>query len=248
MDEEPAESLPRAAPLAGGAVKGEPSGGRDRQPLGLAADPKARLIQVLDRDGLNPPGESVHESLKPPRAGAAHPGQGGRRELHPEQIGHQLDQPLRGDELIMEQIQDPGGDPRPVLHRGGDVLGEGRPGRLPALGAGAAVGAVLGDHQGLRRGEVEDLAGAVRRRRLRGQGRPAGRPLPRVMILDHVRLGRRTPGLPGVTALSAGLPARGLPPALRPSGRLLQPIAGRRLAAVSAGQPQLPLQLCHAGR
>ena len=165
MDHNAEQPLPSAAPLGGGAVEGEPTGRRDVQPLGLAANAKAGFIQVLDRRGLDEPVDDVHEPLKPR--------QGGRGELHPEQIGHQLNQSVLGDELIVKQVEDPGGDPRPVLHRGRHPRGEGRLGRCPTLRAPTAVGAVLGDLQGLGLGQVEDLSGAVGRRRLRGQGRAA---------------------------------------------------------------------------
>jgi hypothetical protein len=66
-----------------------------------------------------------------------------------------------GKQLEMQWIERGRGDPPAILHRRADILGEGGSGLCAARGAPALVRAVLGDHQRLRLGQVEGLAGGM---------------------------------------------------------------------------------------
>ena len=93
------------------------------------------------------------------------------------------------------------------------------------------MSAMLGDDEGLWRGQVEHLPGAVARGHGRRQRRPAACAGLGIVIDDGVRRLHLTQGLAWVPLLAAGGLTRRLAQAPDPS-RLLQPIARRRLAAV----------------
>src|ERR1035437_8287395 len=102
------------------------------------------------------------------------------------------------------------------------------------------MGTVLGDGHGARLRQIEYLAGdeagchrCVQRRAASSTGLGE-------MVDGGVGVFNLAQGLAWVAALSAGRLARGLAQALR-AWRLLQPIAGRRLAAVAAVLAQLAL-------
>src|SRR3954449_13020521 len=101
---------------------------------------------------------------------------------------------------------------------------------------------MFGDDQRPWFGKVEHLPGDVVGRHRRGQRRAARRAGLRVVVDGSVR----SFGPPQGLARMAGLPARllaGRLPQVADPWRLLQPIAGRGLAAVAAVQPKAALQL-----
>lgn len=66
------------------------------QPLRLAADPKAGLVQMLHLRRRHMIAHGQDETLQPRGAGLAHAGDCRRRQMHAEQIGHQFGQTLLG--------------------------------------------------------------------------------------------------------------------------------------------------------
>ena len=86
------------------------------QPSRLAADPKAGLVHVLDRRRGDVIPHHICEALKAPGKVPADPGDGRGRQRHPEEIGHQLDQTLLGQQLVVQEIEYKRTDPRAVLH------------------------------------------------------------------------------------------------------------------------------------
>src|SRR5215212_767129 len=132
-------------------------------------------------------------------------------------------------------------DPWAILCGGGDALGKGRFRLRAAARATAGVGTMLGHQQGLGVGEVEHLPGSMARGHGLVQGRAAAGAGLWEMVGGGIGVLNLAQGLAWVAALSAGLLARGRAQALRAWG-LLQPIAGRRLAAVGAGLAKLALQ------
>jgi hypothetical protein len=60
------------------------------EPLGLAADPEAGLVHVLDRSAGHQVAHRGDEILQTGGAIAAHPGDGGGDQPDAEQIGHQF--------------------------------------------------------------------------------------------------------------------------------------------------------------
>ena len=73
----------------------------------------------------------------------------------------------------MQKIDHDGRDPRAVLNRRRDTLGEGRTCLRAALDAPAGEGPVLGDAQWLGFGQIEDLPGGVVRCHVLAQHRAA---------------------------------------------------------------------------
>jgi hypothetical protein len=69
------------------------------QPLGLAADAKACLVNVLDRRTGYQVVHRGDEILQPGGAGPAHPDDGGGDQPDAEQIGHQFGQTILGQQL-----------------------------------------------------------------------------------------------------------------------------------------------------
>src|SRR5580658_1203191 len=70
------------------AVERQQHGRGDVQPLGLAADPQAGLVEVLYRHRRDARVDGGGEALKPRGAILAHGGDGRRRQLHAEQVRH----------------------------------------------------------------------------------------------------------------------------------------------------------------
>ena len=106
-----------AAALGADPIESQQSSRGDVQPLGLAADAKAGLVQMLDLARM-PPGRTA--SAKPCSRSAQ------RRliwamvagdQAHAEQVGHQRGQAILRQELVVQQIDHDGADPRAVLHR-----------------------------------------------------------------------------------------------------------------------------------
>jgi hypothetical protein len=151
----------QAAASGAGAVEGEPGGRRDMQPLGLAADAKAGLVHVLDGCGGDAVAHRSDEILQAGSAAATDPRDGRSGDPDAEQIGHQFDQAIFRQQLIVQQIGHDGGNPRAILH--GRVDTEGKPGAAvrAAGGAAAVMGAMLGDDERRRLRQVEHLARAV---------------------------------------------------------------------------------------
>ena len=103
---------------------------------------------------------------------------------------------------------------------------------------------MLGDPQRLGIGQVEHLAGLMADRIRHRHRLAAMRTNPRQVVDDNVGVLRPPQRRAGVPLLAAGLASGRLAQARRPR-RLLQPIAGRWLAAVGAVQPKPPFQLRH---
>jgi hypothetical protein len=74
------------------------------QPSRRAADPKAGLVHVLDRRRGDVVSHDIGEVSEAPGTIPADPGDGRGRQLHPEEIGHQLDQTLLGQQLVVQEI------------------------------------------------------------------------------------------------------------------------------------------------
>ena len=55
-------------------------------------------------------------------------------QIHPEEVGHQFDQTLLGQQLVVQEIEYEGADPRAVLHGRSDPFGKYRPGLSAAKG------------------------------------------------------------------------------------------------------------------
>ena len=83
------------------------------QPSRRAADPKAGLVHVLDRRRGDVVSHDIGEVSEAPGTVPADPGDGRGRQLHPEEIGHQLDQTLLGQQLVVQEIEHERADPRP---------------------------------------------------------------------------------------------------------------------------------------
>ena len=98
------------------------------------------------------------------------------------------------------------------------------------------------DDQGLRFGKIEHLPRGVARGRRTGQGTAAPATGLGEMIDGGIGVFCPTQRFAGVALLSAGLLAGAYAQAAGAGGLLLQPITGRRLAAVAAVQPELALQ------
>jgi hypothetical protein len=86
------------------------------QPLRLAADPEAGLVQVLERCRRHLVAHGISEALAAPSRISADPGNGRADQRHPEEIRHRLGQPLLRQQLVMQQVEHKGGDPRAILH------------------------------------------------------------------------------------------------------------------------------------
>ena len=211
------------------------------QPLRSAADPKAGFIHVLDRRRCDMVSHDIGEALEAPGTVLADPGDGRGHQLHPEEIGQQLDQTLLGQQLVVQEIEHESADPRAVLHGRVDAVGKRRPRLRAAGGASAIVCTMFGDDERLRLGQIEHLPGAVADARVRIEARAAPRAGRRVMIDDVIGISDLPQGLAFVTFLPARLLGRTFPQARHPR-RLLQSIARRRLAAVRTVQSELALK------
>lgn len=173
VDGDADDVLRQAAAFRRDAIERQQKRRCDMQPLRLAADPKAGLIQMFHRRSRHMIAHGDDEASEPCGAGLAHAGNGRRRQIDTEQIGHQFGQTLLGQQLEMQQINDERRDPRAILNRRRDALGKSRA-RLPATGrAAASMGAVFGDRQRPGLGQIEHLAGGVVRRHRLTQRRTA---------------------------------------------------------------------------
>ena len=146
----------------------------------------------------------------------------------------------------MQEIDHDGRDPLAVLHRRHNAFWKGRAGVLAAGQAPACERPVLGHDQRLGFGQVEHLARGM----VRGHRGTEGRAAPAAGFGKMINRGIRCSGaaqcLAAMTFLPASLLARAFSQAAD-AGRLLQTVAGWRLAAVAAVQPKLALQLRHPG-
>ena len=159
----------------------------------------------------------------------------------PKRSASRVGQTLLGQQLVVQQIEHEGADPRAVLHRRGDPFGEARPGLRAAGRATAVVRAVFGDDQRPRFGQIEHLPGDVAVAIAAVSAAPHS-----CRSADNGRWWRQVsrPARKRFTRmalLTAGLLARPFPQTADPR-RLLQPVAGRWLAAVAAVQPEPALQ------
>ena len=242
MDDDAGDIRQKAAALGADAIEGQQRRGGDMQPSRRAADPKAGLVHVLDRRRGDVVSHDIGEVSEAPGTVPADPGDGRGRQLHPEEIGHQLDQTLLGQQLVVQEIEHERADPRAVLHRRVDAVRKQRTRLRAASSAPAIVRTMLGDDERPRLGQIEHLPGAVADARVRIQARAAPGAGRRVMIDHDVGIG----DLPQRLAFVALLPARflaGPVPQARYPRRLLQPITRRRLAAVRTVQPEPALEL-----
>ena len=87
------------------------------QPSRRAADPKASLVHVFDWRRGDVVSHDIGEALQAPGTVPADPGNGRGHQLHPEEIGHQLDQTLLWQQLVVQEIEHERADPRAILHR-----------------------------------------------------------------------------------------------------------------------------------
>ena len=231
------------AALGASAIESHQGGGGDVQPLQFAADAEAGLVHMFDRRGGDAIAQLRCEVAQPRGAGSAHVADRAGAEFHAEDDGHQFDEPVLGKQLIGLQIDHASRDPRTILHGRLDLLGKRLPRRRAAGRASAGIGAVLGDDQRLRLGQVEDLARGVIGRHVGPERLAASRTNLRAMIDDHVGVGDLQQRFALVAGLSARLLSRTFAQAARPSRRLLlQSVARRRLGAVRTVQSEPPLE------
>ena len=71
------------------------------QPLRLAANPEAGLVQVRDRCRRPLVAHGIGEALKALGSLLADPGNGRADQRHPEEIRHRLGQPLLRQQLVV---------------------------------------------------------------------------------------------------------------------------------------------------
>ena len=242
VDDDAGDIRQKAAALGADVIEGQQRRAGDMQPSRLAADPKAGLVHVLDRRRGDVIPHHICEALKAPGKVPADPGDGRGRQRHPEEIGHQLDQTLLGQQLVVQEIEYKRTDPRAVLHGRVDAFRKRRPRLRAAIGAAAIVRTMLGDDEGPRVGQIEHLPGAVADARVLIQARAAPGAGRRVMIDHDIGFSDLPQGLAFVALLPARFLAGPVPQAPRPR-RLRQPIARRRLAAIRAVQPEPALEL-----
>ena len=230
-----------AAAVGADPIKGEKSSRGDVQPLGLAAETKAGFVQVLDLGTAHLLAHRIDEALQPIGATAAHPGDGRWNQAHAEEIAHHLGQAVFRQEMAMQEIDDHGANPTPVLYRGRYPCGERCLGSLAALRAGADMGAVLGDHRRTWLGQIKHLARGMTRGHHCRQRRSAAGTAFGIMINHNVRRNDLPQGLTRMSLLPAAGLARWLAQAPGPR-RLLQPIARGWLATVAAVEAEAALQ------
>jgi hypothetical protein len=223
------------------AIERQQGGRRHVQPLRFAADTKAGLVHVLDRRPRYEIAHGLAKSLQTVGATAAHSGDGRGGELDAEQIGHQLGEAGLGQQLVVQQIDHEGRDPRAILHGRVDAFGKRTPRLRAASGAPANGRAVLGDDEGPRLGQVEHLTRRVILGHVRRQRRAAFRATGRKMIDARIWFGDLPQGFALVAFLPARLFIRLLAQAHHPR-RFLQAIARWRLAAVGTVQSELALE------
>ena len=211
------------------------------QPLRLAADAKPGLIHVLHQCASDEIAHRFTKSLQPFGVGAAHSRDRRGGHFNAEEIGHQCDQAVLGQKLIVQQIDHEGCDPGAVLHWRVDAIW--KPGAcLRAADLTLAVVRTMFDNdERLRLGQIKYLTGAMANARFRVEAHAAHRTGRRVMINHFVGIGDLSQGLAFVTLLPTRFLARPFAQTRHPR-RLRQPIARRRLAAVRAIQPEPALK------
>ncbi len=219
------------------AVEREPEGRGDVQLVGSGRDPEAGFLHVLDwrrRHAVRQGGDDTLGGLGTVLAG---PGDDRAHQLRPELVSHQHGQTLLGQQLVAQQIDHDGRDPRAVLHRRSDA-DQRRRSRARAAGSAttAAVRAVFRDDQRLRLRRVEHSAGDVVGGHRRGQRLPACRAGHRAIDRD-VRPRRPAQRPAQMALLPAALLARRRAQTADPD-RPRQLVARRRLAAVAAVRPK----------
>ena len=92
VDDDAGDIRQKAAALGADAIEGQQRRGGDMQPSRRAADPKAGLVHVLDRRRGDVVSHDIGEALEAPGTVLADPDDGRGHQLHPEEIGQQLDQ------------------------------------------------------------------------------------------------------------------------------------------------------------
>src|SRR5271169_904116 len=233
------------AALFSGAIEGEAKARSRVQPLQLAADPIARLVEManlLAGDALADPLVDRRQFFRL----LAHPGDDARRTdpRRAEYVAHRLRGPILGDQLLDVQIDRRRLEALAILRRRDHAFGKRRPGHTPAMLA--AVGrSLMLRHQQQALGKIEHLALLDRDRHLRIERQTAMPAYARLMRNHEIGLGDLPQRVAHVALLAAALLA-GL--AAQTAGRprlLLQPVARRRLRAVRAVQPQSAQKLGH---
>jgi hypothetical protein len=146
----------------------------------------------------------THEAV---RTILADPGDGGGYQLDAEQVGHQCGEALFRQQLIVQQVQHERADPLAVLYRGSHPVGECRPRLGAADDAAAVMGAVFGDDQWRRLGEIEHLPGNMARCHGRGERFTARCARLRIMLDRGIGGFRPAQRRARMALLTAALPA-----------------------------------------
>ena len=205
VDDNTQDVFQQAAPFRGDAVKRQPDGRGDVQPLRLAADPEAGFVHVFHGRRRHLVAHRGREALKPHGTAPAHAGDRRGDQMHAEQIGHQRGQTLLGQQLIVQQIHHHRGEARTVLHRRGHVFGKGGPCLGATLPAKAGMGAVFRDNQRLGFGKIEHLTRGMAGGHPLVQGRAATGTSLGKMINRGIRVLGSAQGLAGMTLLPTRL-------------------------------------------
>ena len=216
------------------------------QPLRFAADAQAGLVHVLDRRLGHEAAHRCGKFLQARRASPAHALKRRAGDPDPEHIAHERDERFLHQQLLVQQLDRDGGEPRAILHRCVAALGKRATCSRTASRALANMCAMLGDDERTRFGQVMHLTRRVIARHAGRQRATTSRTDRRKMIDDHVGVGGLPQGLAHVAVLPARLFAGGLAQARHPRRRL-QPVARRRLAAVGTVQTEPTLQFRNAG-
>ena len=130
------------------------------QPLCPATNSKSSLIQMLHTCGGDALAHGIGEAAKALGTGGVDPGDGGRNHGQAEQIRQQFGKPVLGQEMVVQQIDHKGADPRAILDRSRDQVRKRCPRHGVTVRARAAMSPMLG-HDDLRFGHVKDLPGLV---------------------------------------------------------------------------------------
>jgi hypothetical protein len=91
------------------------------QPLCPATNSKSSLIQMLHTCGGDALAHGIGEAAKALGTGGVDPGDGGRNHGQAEQIRQQFRKPILGQEMVVQQIDHKGADPRAILDRSRDL-------------------------------------------------------------------------------------------------------------------------------
>ncbi len=241
MDDHTADkSVRHVAPLVRDAIEREAFGCDRVQPLCLACDAEAGLVEAAHprRGGerADPPGDRRKRAGLSPHPVHHARGSDGR---NAEEVGERLRRPVLGDQLLRMQIDGRRAQTLAILRRRLHACGKGRPRAPAAAGAGIDGPPMLGDFDPLRR-QVEDLA---RLRFPRHRKREAGAAMAagaRLVQHDPVRIGDPLERI----ALVARLPAARLAGRFAQARRLLpQAVARRRLRTRRTVEAKPALQI-----